>query len=374
MENKSKSVELIEYSTLDFESQQQFDAFSQAAAPICDLKKPHSFNSGFRAKFSAFDLGGIDIIDWEVDPTNSERTNDQIKKTDLDNWAIWFVRSGCFYNEYNDRSVKAKTGDLMLVSHARPWKSRWEGQSFVSVGLDRDKFSWMAPSLDEANLSVLNGSLTGLLRTFISTLVDEAHKISEDQKQILSRSFSDLLAVSLDPTADNLRNATPALNASRLTIAREFIRKNLARPELNVDFICKSLGTSRRTLYSVFEEHGGVAKYIKTVRLQACYKALSDAADLRFVSTIAYQYGFTNMSLFSRQFKDQYGFSPKEAHDCRTADHVRLNTSSPTLLDHLCRSTSCIAPASDGANLTAPSLPEASTREYDEATMSKTTA
>ncbi|WP_299085829.1 hypothetical protein, partial [uncultured Ruegeria sp.] len=170
MENKPKSVELFEYSTLDFECQHQFDAFSQAAAPICDLKKPRSINSGFRAKFSAFDLGGIDIIDWEVDPTNSERTNDQIRKTDLDNWAIWFVRSGRFYNEYNDRSVKAKTGDLMLVSHAQPWKSRWEGQSFVSIGLNRDKFSWMAPSLDEANRSVLNGSLTGLLRTFISTL------------------------------------------------------------------------------------------------------------------------------------------------------------------------------------------------------------
>jgi len=349
MENKPNSIKQIKYSTLDFEPRHQFDAISQAVAPICDLKKPHSVDNGFRVKYSAFDLCGIDIIDWESDASSSERSSGLARKSDLDNWAIWFVRSGCFCNDYNDRSVKAKTGELMLVSYAQPWKSRWEGQSYVSVGLDRDKFSWMAPSLDEANLSVLNGSLTGLLRTFISTLVDEAHKISEDQKQILSRSFSDLLAASLEPTADNLHNATPALNASRLTIAREFIRKNLARPELNVDFICKSLGMSRRTLYNVFEEHGGVAKYIKTVRLQACYKALSDETDHRFVSTIAYQHGFTNMSLFSRQFKEQYSFSPTEAHECNTADHVGQNTSSPTLLDHLCRSTSYVVPASDDA-------------------------
>ncbi len=338
MKNKRKSIEVIKYSTLGFEPEHQFDAIYQAVTPVCDLKKPHSIDNGFRAKYSAFDLDGIDVIDWESDPSNSERTNELIRKSDLDNWAIWFVRKGCFCNEFNDRSVKATTGELMLLSYAQPWKSRWEGQGFVSVGLNRDKFSWMAPSLDEANRSVLNGPLIGLLRTFISALLDEAHKISEDQKPILSRSFSDLLAASLEATADNFHRATPALNASRLTIAQEFIHKNLARPELNVDFICKSLGMSRRTLYNVFEEHGGVAKYIKTVRLQACHKALSDETDHRFVSTIAYQHGFSNMSLFSRQFKELYGFSPREAHNYSTADNVGLNTRSPTLLDHLCRS------------------------------------
>lgn len=349
MENKPTSMELIEYSTLDLEPQHQFDAISQAVAPICELKKPHSIDDGFRAKYLAFDLCGIDIIDWEADPASSERSNELVRKSDLGNWAIWFVRSGCFCNEYDDHSVKAKTGELMLVPYAQPWKSRWEGQRYVTVGLDRDKFSWMAPSLDEANRSVLNGSLTGLLRTFISTLADEASKISEDQKQVLSRSFSDLLVASLEPTPDNLYNATPALNASRLTIAREFIRKNLERPELSVDFICKSLGMSRRTLYNAFEQHGGVAKYIKTARIQACYKALSDQADHRFVSTIAYQHGFTNMSLFSRQFKELCGFSPKEARDYAATHHFAPNSRSPTLLDHLCKSTSYSGSASDGA-------------------------
>ncbi|MDX8355189.1 helix-turn-helix domain-containing protein [Cognatiyoonia sp. IB215182] len=340
MKKESNSIGLLKYSTLDVESQHQFDAISQVVAPFCDLKKPYSVGNGFHARYSAFDLDGIDIIDWESDPSYSERTRELIRKSDLDYWAIWFVRDGRRYDEFNECSVKTKTGDLMLVSYAQPWKSQWEGRSLVSVGLNRDKFSWMAPSLDEANRSVLNGPLTGLLRTFISTLVSEAHKISEDQKQTLSRSFSNLLAASLEPTADNLYNATPALNATRFTIAREFIRKNLGQPELSVDFICKSLGVSRRTLYNTFDEHGGVAKYIKTARLQACYKALSDHADLRFVSTIAYQYGFTNMSLFSRQFKELYGFSPKEAHDHAAANRVAPNSSSPTLLEHLCKSTS----------------------------------
>ncbi|MDX8355655.1 helix-turn-helix domain-containing protein [Cognatiyoonia sp. IB215182] len=340
MENKPTSMAPIEYSTLDFEPKHQFEAISQAVAPICELKKPYSVGNGFRVRYLAYDLCGIDIIDWESEPTISDRSSKLTRKSDLDSWAILFVRSGCRYDEFNDRLVKAGTGDLMLASYAQPWKSHWEGGNLVTVGLDRDTFSWMAPSLDEANRSVLNGPLTGLLRTFISTLVSEAHKISEDQKQTLSRSFSSLLAASLEPTADNLYNATPALNATRLTIAREFIRNNLGQPELSVDFICKSLGMSRRTLYNTFDGHGGVAKYIKTARLQACYKALSDHADLRFVSTIAYQYGFTNMSLFSRQFKELYGFSPKEAHDHAAANRVAPNSSSPTLLEHLCKSTS----------------------------------
>ncbi|WP_298938246.1 hypothetical protein, partial [uncultured Ruegeria sp.] len=177
MENKSNSIKQIKYSTLDFEPRHQFDAISQVVAPFCDLKKPHSVDNGYHAQYSAFDLCGIDIVDWESDASSSERTNELIRRSDLDYWAIWFIRDGCRYDEFNDRSVKTKAGDLMLVSYAQPWKSRWEGRSLVSIGLNRDKFSWMAPSLDEVNLSVLNGSLTGLLRTFISTLVDEAHKI-----------------------------------------------------------------------------------------------------------------------------------------------------------------------------------------------------
>ncbi|WP_299753002.1 hypothetical protein, partial [uncultured Tateyamaria sp.] len=133
----------------------QFEAISQAVAPICQLKKPYSVDVGFRAKYSAFDLDGMDVIDWEADPTSSERSNELVRKSDLGNWAIWFVRSGCFCNEYDDRSVRARTGELMLVSYAQPWKSRWEGQSYVTVGLDRDKFSWLAPCLDEVNRSVL---------------------------------------------------------------------------------------------------------------------------------------------------------------------------------------------------------------------------
>ncbi|WP_299751269.1 helix-turn-helix domain-containing protein [uncultured Tateyamaria sp.] len=342
MEKERNSIELQGYSTLDVESRHQFEAISQVVKPFCDLKKPCSANNGFHAKYSAFDLDGIDFVNWESDPSHSERTNELIRKSDLDYWAIWFVQDGCRFDEFSDFSVKTKTGDLMLVPYAQQWRSRWEGGSLVSVGLNRDKFSWMASSLDEAILSIINGPLTGLLRTFISTLVNEAHKTTEDQKQVLSRSFSNLLAASFDPTADNLHNASTTLNAGRLTMAREFIRKNLARPELNVDFICKSLGMSRRTLYNVFEEHGGVAKCIKTARLQACYKALSDETDQGLVSTIAYQHGFTSMSLFSRQFKDQFGFSPKEVHECITADHIRPKITSPTLLDHLCKSTSCL--------------------------------
>ncbi|EEE35448.1 putative transcriptional regulator [Rhodobacteraceae bacterium KLH11] len=347
MEIKQTPIEIVKYSTLDLDAADQFDAFSLIVSPVCDLKRLSSINSGFHAKFSAFDLHGIDFVSWEVDPSTYERTREKIKNSSFDSCAIWFVRNGHIFNEHNNDLVKAETGDLMLISHAQPWKSHCVGRSFVSVGINCDKYSWMT----SCNRPLLDGSLKGLLRTFIAMLVDEAHNITEDQKPMLAQSFSDLLAASIEPTAENRYYATTALNTSRLKIVRDFVQRHLERPELNVDFICKSLGVSRRTLYNIFEEYGGVAKYIKTARLQACYKALSNNNDQKYVSTIAYQYGFTNISLFSRQFKEQYGFSPRETWDRSNRNQVELHLKAPTLLDHLCQSIDCLRNRCDTPNV-----------------------
>ncbi|PRD40354.1 hypothetical protein C5748_27485, partial [Phyllobacterium phragmitis] len=113
-------------------------------------------------------------------------------------------------------------------------------------------------------------------------------------------------------TPATLEAARAPITAIQFDRVRRFIAENLKSPDLTPDTICARLGLSRRNLYYLFEKHGGVATFIKNRRLAACQHALTKSSERELISSIAYEYGFTNPSAFSRQFQARYGFSPSE--------------------------------------------------------------
>ena len=133
-----------------------------------------------------------------------------------------------------------------------------------------------------------------------------------------------------------------ALDAAKVPIvaaqydqARRFINANIGSPKLNPDMICGKLGMSRRQLYYLFEKQGGVASYIRNRRLAACYNTLTRSSGKMLVSSVAYDYGFTNTSSFCRQFQSRYGFSPKEARDARNNNQAPIAAHEASLVDWL---------------------------------------
>ena len=107
---------------------------------------------------------------------------------------------------------------------------------------------------------------------------------------------------------------TPPL-ASFVTI-RRYIDRKLATPELGADTIAAEFGLSRASLYRLFEPAGGIAKYIRKMRLSRAYQEITAAEfSNRRIGHIAYQLGFKNVSAFSRLFHEIYGVTPGEARE-----------------------------------------------------------
>ncbi len=107
--------------------------------------------------------------------------------------------------------------------------------------------------------------------------------------------------------------AVPPPLASFVTI-RRYIDRKLASPDLSANSIAAEFNLSRASLYRLFEPAGGIAKYIRKVRLSRAYQEITAAefSDRR-IGFIAYQIGFKNVSAFSRLFHEVYGVTPGEA-------------------------------------------------------------
>ena len=70
---------------------------------------------------------------------------------------------------------------------------------------------------------------------------------------------------------------------------------------------------SRSNLYRLFEDTGGVARYIQRERLLEARAVLSDSNNTQIISAIAEDLCFADASSFTRAFKREFGYAPSEA-------------------------------------------------------------
>ncbi len=97
-----------------------------------------------------------------------------------------------------------------------------------------------------------------------------------------------------------------------VTKFRDFVEKNLADSDLNVETIGAELGLSRVQLYRKVKALTGQSpvELLRTARLQKGRELLQTTD--KNVSEVAYEIGFTAPSYFTKCFKDEFGISPSD--------------------------------------------------------------
>jgi signal transduction histidine kinase/ligand-binding sensor domain-containing protein/DNA-binding response OmpR family regulator len=92
----------------------------------------------------------------------------------------------------------------------------------------------------------------------------------------------------------------------------QYIEERLADTELNVDDICKEIGTSRANLYRKVKGLTGlsIVEVIKEIRLKRARLLLKDQSFN--VNEVSYMVGFSDSNHFRKCFKAEFGFSPTE--------------------------------------------------------------
>jgi AraC-like DNA-binding protein len=107
-------------------------------------------------------------------------------------------------------------------------------------------------------------------------------------------------------------------------------RDELHRKELNTAALCRRFDGSRRRLYGLFKEYGGVEACLRQGRLARCYLELAAADPGRGrVKEVAERWGFVDPSHFHRLFKQHVDVSPSEVLVASPAHHAHRGPACP---------------------------------------------
>lgn len=148
-----------------------------------------------------------------------------------------------------------------------------------------------------------------VLWNFLVNVWQRRHEISPHEAEPLAAALLDLLGVLFRPES---ASDAGSLARNRMQLL-DHISAHLPDPELGVQPIAAALGISVRQVHKLMEGTGTtLSRYILEQRLEHCMKAMSNPLLSRLTITeIALQWGFNDMSHFSRIFRARVGDSPR---------------------------------------------------------------
>ncbi|MCD2184664.1 helix-turn-helix domain-containing protein [Rhizobium sp. GN54] len=310
------------FTTLVKDKAEQFPCWRNLVASIAEVERGEHGKQGFDATVRAHDLGRLHIASLRVDAMRYRRTPQLIRRSRVDHWQLALRRSGSEFSSSSGHVLRSSAGSLELRSLTMPSIAHSTAGETICIWLKRDNFAAMAGSLDAASHRPIQGPMKNIMQEFILTLERYRSTLTHRDVPAAVGSLTALLGALVKPTQDGFEAAATPIAASQLAIARKYVDANLASPTLGVGDLCRALGVSRRKLYYLFEHCGGVSSFIRERRLAACHAVLEDIADVRLISTIAYDHGFADPAQFSRQFRAHFGYSPKDAREFRLCGHV----------------------------------------------------
>ncbi len=133
-----------------------------------------------------------------------------------------------------------------------------------------------------------------------------------------------MVAAAVAPTAERVAVAQRQIDLGRKERVRQAVRRHLRTPTFGPTILCRLVGMSRSNLYRLFEDSGGVARYIQGQRLLEAHAVLSDPANAKSISAMAEDLCFADASSFSRAFKREFGHSPGEMRSAALAGFAPL--------------------------------------------------
>jgi AraC family transcriptional regulator, positive regulator of tynA and feaB len=227
---------------------------------------------------------------------------------------ILFQTYGVSHFEQNGRRIELMPGDCLAYDVSCP-------HTIISPSLTRhdvvivptellQERGFHSAKMPACKLTARTG--TGrIAHDFMHAAFGEAPKLSRHTALGVADTLIDLLLLPLREAGTAFDRGGPVVLYER---AQAFIHEHLRDPDLSIDQISAALGCTKRYLHMLFSDRGmTVSDYIWQARLQNCRQEL-EAQGGKTITDVAFSWGFSSSSHFSRVFRKYFGIAPSSIH------------------------------------------------------------
>jgi AraC family transcriptional regulator, positive regulator of tynA and feaB len=157
-----------------------------------------------------------------------------------------------------------------------------------------------------------DSAIGGLASGYLQMLPAHAASLSEDAGARIANQAVDLVAMALGQRAEVGQVKLGSASAMTLIRLRASVEQALPNRDLTCQDVATVVGISVRYANALLAKEGtSLERLIKQRRLERCRRALAETSG-RPIGDIAYAWGFSDLSHFSKAFKSAYGVSPRD--------------------------------------------------------------
>ena len=268
----------------------------------------------FRGRLLHCDAGDVKLCRLSASSHRVARTPDLIRQDDRGFLKVVFQLEGTTWFEQGGRKTLLQPGEWSIYDTMKSYTVSNNGDIEQLVLMaPREKI--LAAHLHPDELLVQRydarngiGRIAGEL---LHKAFEEIETCSPESAEAIGDAIAQLLRQSLMERAG--RPTSLSLREALRDRIKTHILRNLRDPGLSIDRIAAALRCSKRNLHKAFSNDGAtISDSIWRLRLEHCRRDLaSPACAWKSITEIAFSWGFSSSTHFSKAFREAYGTSPK---------------------------------------------------------------
>ena len=314
--------EVARFSTDALPREQRFATWRDSISVLFDVQA-RAQRGDFHASVTTIQFGNMLLGETTASAQIFHRDLGRICADGIDHFLIQCYSTGDARARFHETEQAIQAGDVLLIDAAQPSTFVCSDFSNLTLVVPRSQLDSRLPQAERLHGRVLSRDLpvTRLLAENLRLLRELGPSFGPDTIGSVADAALDLAARCLSLAGAGNPEAAPDLRVATLTAIKRFIEVRLEDSDLGPDSVLQAFRMSRAYLYELFEQYGGVMRYIQRRRLARCLAALQDPANRRRkIADIAFAYGFTSEAHFSRTFRRAFGMTPSDARDKPAAD------------------------------------------------------
>lgn len=260
-----------------------------------------------------------EMLHWSIGELNMIRTNSQAavvgrsaRELDEEHMILHIQCRGTSLYRQGNAEYRLEPGDFAVGSSHKPYSFDISPHEMLVIEFPKQPLADRLPRLDDHLARRVSGASPGgrVFVDFLLSLWREGGRLRGEPgwDEGMNGVFYDLAALALRGTEEH-RWARRDLVLQRRALA--VVESRLSEPGLRTASIAQELGVSIRTVQNLFAAMGTTPMaYILDRRLDgAAERLLADPG--QSVTAVAFDYGFSEASYFTRCFRQKFGAPPR---------------------------------------------------------------